>query len=299
MTIKDELNWEQFYSNSSLKINYLPEKVDKFNRMVFHTKNFFAIVGYGAFSKGYLLLVSKNIISAFALIDKNLVQEYQWLVNLSINLLKDIYKDHSVAVFEHGMCACVGGLDRAHLHLIPYKISNNENIETAINKSLKRRRIGIEYVVFENEKYSNAEDIDNLIENFQNREGFKIKGEYLTLNNIKGNLNIKDYPLNLRHHALNGKTYIYFNSSHEKSSFITNYNADTQLGREIIFNYLCIQDKNFLNEIRSNFNVGRPFFWRWQDYMFEENILDTIKDISLSNYFKKEVEHKYNLVFYT
>ena len=46
-------------------------------------------------------------------------------------------------------------------------------------------------------------------------------------------------------------------------------------------------------------NNTDKFFWRWQDYMFEENILDTIKDISLSNYFKKEVEHKYNLVFYT
>ena len=59
---KDQLSWEKFYEESQSRIS-LPKKVKEYNRLVAHTKNFFIISGYGAFTPGYLLIISKDFLS--------------------------------------------------------------------------------------------------------------------------------------------------------------------------------------------------------------------------------------------
>ena len=46
--LKDQLSWDEFYKKA-LKEN-LFQKVKEFNRLVAHSKNFFIIAGYGAFT---------------------------------------------------------------------------------------------------------------------------------------------------------------------------------------------------------------------------------------------------------
>ena len=64
---KDQLNWEKFYVESQGRVS-LPKKIEAFNRLVAHTKNFFIISGYGAFTPGYLLIISKDFIPSYGLI---------------------------------------------------------------------------------------------------------------------------------------------------------------------------------------------------------------------------------------
>ncbi|MDC0056571.1 hypothetical protein OAJ74_00300 [Alphaproteobacteria bacterium] len=289
----DQLSWHQFYKHSKLDIKHVTNKISAFNRMVYYTNNFFVIVGYGAFNKGYLLVVSKKRISAFALISKNLLSEFKWILNFSKKLLKSIYKDCEVAIFEHGLCACIGGLDRAHLHFMPYSKKNKKNMVKAINQSLKRRRIGIKYVKFDNQKFDHIEDIDTILENFSDHKELSIKGKYLKLNDIKNKKKINDYPLNLTKEAKNNKTYIFFDSSSADSSFITFENINTQLGREIIFN--CENNSSKYKKFITKKN--NELIWKWQDQMFEKNIIQTIKDISVNKFIKKEQENnQYGLV---
>ena len=59
------------------------------------------------------------------------------------------------------MCSCVGGLDRAHLHLMPIKKHLLEkNFELATNQALKDRRTGIEKIYYNEKKFSSIDDID-------------------------------------------------------------------------------------------------------------------------------------------
>ena len=64
---KDQLSWEEFYKESQSRSS-LPKKISEFNRLVAHTKNFFVISGYGAFTPGYLLIISKDFLPSFGLI---------------------------------------------------------------------------------------------------------------------------------------------------------------------------------------------------------------------------------------
>ena len=111
----DQLSWINFFNESKKEKHIV--KVKPFNRLIAHSKNYFLIGGYGAFTPGYLILIPKGFIPSFGLIeDKNLEE-----LNFIIKLLKENISenlDRKSVIFEHGMCACVGGLDRAHLHIM-------------------------------------------------------------------------------------------------------------------------------------------------------------------------------------
>ena len=63
------------------------------------------------------------------------------------------------------MCACIGGLDRAHLHLmsIPKK-TTKKNLINAINQVLYNRKAGIKFVEYNNYKLENIHDINQIFE---------------------------------------------------------------------------------------------------------------------------------------
>ena len=115
-SVIDQLSWEQFRIHSK-KAKRPLNKVSEFNRLIAHSKNFFLISGYGAFTDGYILVISKDFIPSYGLINKDDVNEVKFLIKLIKNFIKKKY-DRKTLIFEHGMCACIGGLDRAHLHLM-------------------------------------------------------------------------------------------------------------------------------------------------------------------------------------
>ncbi len=277
---KDQLSWEEFFKESKNRTT-IPSKVKEFNRLVAHTKNFFIISGYGAFTPGYLLIISKDFLPSFGKISENELDELNFTIKIVKELIKNELNRGSV-VFEHGMCACIGGLDRAHIHIMStHSKSNEESITKSINSVLYNRKVGIEYIEYKNYKLQNLHDINHIYEDIiskkEKSKEFKIIGELLKIENIK-NLSEEKWPLVTLDHINSGGHYVYFKSDYNNSSFLTTNNFETQFGREVVFENELILDKKFKREILKLQNKNKNLqIWRWQHYTFEKEILKTMK----------------------
>lgn len=289
----DQLSWEMFYNQSVIGPKF-PKKITAFNRLIAHTKNFFVISGYGAFTPGYMIIITKEFIPSFSLIDENSFQELKSLINLLKKFILKKYK-RKVVIFEHGMCACIGGLDRAHLHImsLPYNTSSPD-LEISIDSTLESRKAGIDHIIYKGYKLENRHDIDSILQivkkDKKQKNDIKIIGKLLKLSDIK-NLDYKEWPFVTLPHVKKGGHYVYFNSSMNKSSFLTTHNFQTQMGREIVFKNEIRKNSKFKKEIKSD-NFSEK--WKWQNMLFEKNILKTIidakKNIQPTNYLIKKAE---------
>jgi diadenosine tetraphosphate (Ap4A) HIT family hydrolase len=271
----DQLSWTEFLKNSQERRGPL-RTVEKYNRLIIHSKNFFVISGYGAFTPGYMLIVTKKLIPSYGLIESEQKNELDFLILQLQNLIKNNFKRKSV-VFEHGMCACVGGLDRAHLHVMSISSKTNDvSLKKAINETLYSRKAGIEHILYNNYKLENLHDINQIYETIDKNNStanIEVVGKIYKLNNIK-NLDEKKWPLITMDHIMKGGHYVYFKSDYSNASFLTTNNFQTQFGREVVFNNENNLDSNF----SSKFNIDNSdHLWKWQNLMCEENILETIK----------------------
>tara|TARA_Y100001970_G_scaffold292038_1_gene431645 strand:- start:1835 stop:2752 length:918 start_codon:yes stop_codon:yes gene_type:complete len=277
--LRDQLSWEEFKKHSEGR-KKVPNKISEFNRLVAHSENFFIISGYGAFTKGYLLIISKDFIPSFGLMNKEKYEELRFLIKIIKNFMKSEFDRDSV-VFEHGMCACVGGLDRAHIHIMSVPKNTSKSVFVkAINSVLYERKAGINFVMFENYKLENPHDINEIFEHAKkdiNSKKIKIDGKLLELNDIK-NLPLDGWPLITLEHINKGGHYVYFECDYNEASFLTTYNFQTQFGREVVFNVELKQNEKFEKEVKKiKKNNAHLEVWRWQNCMFEKNIVSTMK----------------------
>tara|TARA_B100000989_G_C19527612_1_gene467774 strand:+ start:2441 stop:3340 length:900 start_codon:yes stop_codon:yes gene_type:complete len=273
--IKDQLSWEEFLKNSpkNKKIN----KIEPFNRLIAHSKNFFIISGYGAFTKGYLVVITKDYLPSFGLMESKDLYELNFIIKICQKSIEDEYNRKTV-MFEHGMCACVGGLDRAHLHLMSISVnSDNNSLKTAIERSLFNRKAGIKSISLKGHKLQNIHDINQLYdEAIKDEKNYQIEGKLLKLRDIK-NLKNEDWPIITYNHISKGGHYVFFRSDNDDSSFLTTNNFQTQLGREIVYNNELEVDENFKKEMVKLNKNEFVNTWQWQNFMFEENIIETIE----------------------
>ena len=278
----DVLSWEHFFSNSKKRSSYPPKEMDLFNRLVAHSKNFFAISAIGPFTEGYLLIVTKKLLPSFALIEDDKIEEMNWFIKSISKAIEETY-DRNIVIFEHGMCACVGGLDRAHLHLMTVdKKINNQTFINSINKVLYKRKAGIEYVQYNGYKLENIHDITQIM-NSNEKNTYKVVGKQFTYDDIKNDLDYKKWPKSVLEHVNKGGHYVYFNNHLQSSSFLTDKNFNTQLGREILFE-VEIDSNNKLKKFYDNIIKQNPYanVWKWQEFPFNENISKTMLDIAPS-----------------
>ncbi len=292
--IEDQLSWTKFLEQSNQEKHV--KEVKQFNRLIAHSKNLFIISAYGAFTPGYLLIVSKNFVPSFGLFEEKNLEELNFIIEISKKVIKEKY-DRNSAVFEHGMCACVGGLDRAHLHIMSVtNDSSEESLTKAINKTLDERKAGIEYVKYKDYKLENLHDINQF---FEDKEVFKnndveIVGEILDLKKIQ-DLSVKSWPQITFEHINKGGHYVYFKSDFEEASFLTTHNFQTQFGRQVVYNNEKELNKNFRDKV-DDLQKDNKFLeiWKWQNCMFDKNILDTIiQTKSGLNKLKNKFEEKF------
>ena len=296
--LNDQLSWEQFQIQSS-KAKKPIKKISEFNRLIAHSENFFLISGYGAFTDGYILIISKEFLPSYGLVTNDRLNEINFLIKLIKRFIKNKYNRKTV-VFEHGMCACIGGLDRAHLHLmsVPENVIS-EDFKDSINKVLYNRKAGIKYIEYNNYKLENFHDINQIYEDGKNNKDVKIVGKIFNLKDIQ-NLPPEKWPLVTLDHINKGGHYVFFDSGEKNSSFITTNNFQTQFGREVVFEIEKKLNLNFKKEIKEIENKNPTIeIWKWQNLMFEEKILSTIHDAqkefeSLKEIFQKEFE-EFNL----
>ena len=128
-------------------------------------------------------------------------------------------------------------------------------------------------------------------EAISNNEEYQIVGKLLEIKNIR-NLEYKNWPKITLNHIKKGGHYVYFKSDFENASFLTTNNFQTQLGREIVYineNFIDDKFKKAMQNINKNNFVNT---WQWQNYMFEENIIETLHDAK--EYFRSYIKNNYN-----
>ncbi len=292
--IKDVLSWEKFNEDTHNEVRYPPDKIELFNRLIASTENFFVIAAIGAFVPGYVMIITKKLLPSLALIEDNQKDELDWLINILSNSITEVYKK-KIVMFEHGMCACIGGLDRAHLHIMPIsENADDKKIISSINKTLIRRRSGITSVEVDGYKFENIHDITEIM-NGSEEDSYKIHGKQLNYNDIK-NLDVSDWPFSTRKQVLKGGHYVFFKTNSPTSSFLTDQNFQTQLGREIVFEIEKVSNPKIaeLNKkILEKNNYAN--LWKWQEFSFKENILQTMHDLITPLEKILEKESKFNL----
>ena len=295
-SIADQLSWEQFKIHSENEKKPI-KKISEFNRLVAHSKNFFIISGYGAFTDGYLLIISKDFIPSYGLVKTNDIDEIKFLIKLIKKFIEKKY-DRKTVTFEHGMCACIGGLDRAHLHLMSIpRNSTKRQIKNAINQVLYNRKAGVKYIKYNNYKLENIHDINQIYESLKYKkksEKIEIIGKIMEIEDIQ-NLSTKNWPLITLNHISKGGHYVFFDSGESSSSFLTTHNFQTQFGREVVFEIEKKLNKKFNLEIKK-LEKQNPYneVWRWQNYKFEKQIITTLKDARVSlKSFKKIFQEEF------
>lgn len=275
----DVLDWNLFLKGSNKRKKQVPKKSSLDNRLIFETKNLFVIAGLGAFVPGYFLIITKKSYTSFAQLEDIEFQEYEWVLEKLDNLITKIYGKIS-SVFEHGMCACAGGLDHAHVHVMPLPNENYEKkFEKGIDKVLKKRAAGISKIKFNNNEFENVHDISTII-NF-NSDYEITEGKLLTLNDLKNEkINFKSK----RNELLLTEQYINFILYNKKINFCTNNYLGTQFGREVVYQ-LYMTSEAPLKEEFNQLSRSDPsrLIWRWQDYMFEKNIIQTMNDFFINS----------------
>ena len=276
--IKDALSWDLFLSGAKKRNIYPPKQIDLVNRLVCHTKNFFVISAIGAFVPGYLMIISKKLISSYALLEETELKEFYWLIQQVSKSIEKTYKK-KVLLFEHGMCACVGGLDRAHLHLMPIDETSDDNdIMEAVNRVLSNRKAGINFIEFNNHKFENIHDINQIIESADQKD-YKIDGELLKFKDLQ-NLNVNEWPVSALNHVKKGGHYIFFKSDIKNSSFLTTHNFQTQFGREVVYEIIRYKSASFKEKAEKILKENSySNIWRWQEFFFKENIYKTMLDL--------------------
>ena len=225
------------------------------------------------------MLVTKKLLPSFSLIDDEQLNELKWLIKVTGSAIKETY-NREVVYFEHGMCACVGGLDRAHLHLMTVsKDVNDDLLKKAINKVLSKRKAGIKSVEINGYKLENIHDIVEIM-NSTEASSYKVNGKQLYFDDIKNNLDIKNWPVSARDHVSKGGHYVYFQTNSISSSFLTNKNFQTQLGRQIVFE-TEIEANNTMKEMSDKILKKNNYasIWKWQEFSFKENMLKTMEDL--------------------
>ena len=294
MELKDQLSWTEFLKESSKE--EIIREVKPFNRLIAHTKNLFIISGYGAFTEGYFLIVTKDFIPSFGLINNEMLNELNFLINLSKYYIKKKYS-RNIAVFEHGMCACIGGLDRAHIHLMSVNQNSTEkSFKDSIDKVLYKRKVGIDYIKFGDYKLENIHDINQFMDHAKNKDdkNYEIVGQLCEIKDIK-NLDVKKWPLVTLGHIKKGGHYVYFATDFPNSSFLTIKNFQTQFGRQVVFENELKLSSSFTEEVEGILKKN-PLaeVWKWQSCIFNENIIKTVNESradlkDLNNEFKEEI----------
>ena len=109
---------------------------------------------------------------------------------------------------------------------------------------------------------------------------YKVNGKQLLYEDICSDFNIDNWPTSTRSHTQNGGQYVYFKTNSPYTSFLTNKNFQTQLGRQIIFEIEKETNndmKNISTKILKKNNYAN--IWKWQEFPFNKNILKTMSDL--------------------
>lgn len=277
----DQLDFAKFKKYSHKKISSPTD----YNRLIAHTDNFFIISGYGAFDVGYYLLIPKILYTSFGEIEKLHHKE----INFWVEIIREFYLkklNKNIFIYEHGMCGCLGGLDRAHLHLSPANLNIDKmSIIKIVNYLFEKRGVGLKKIKYNNVIIDNRYDIELIIKKSFNFE--VIDGNLISSKDIIGKRKLS-FPFGLYNFSENYTPYNFF--YHQEAYFLKDLDVSTQLGREITY-YL----NRYLN--KSNLTKIEDENWKWQLKKNNKNIVKSIEKLLSFIKQKNLKKNNFNLKF--
>lgn len=90
----DQLSFQDFLNESSKESKI--KKAKPFNRLIAHSKNYFIVSGYGAFTPGYQIIVTKEFIPSFGLVEEENLDELEFLIKISKEFIDKEYKKNQL-----------------------------------------------------------------------------------------------------------------------------------------------------------------------------------------------------------
>lgn len=275
----DTFAWEPYETALKKRGRILPKVMTKRNKAIADTKNFYAVVGSGAFVQGHLLVIPKQLTFAFASLPDEQIEEANWFIGKMEQVIFDTYGQRSI-VAEHGMCHTPPSerkhYDHAHVHMFPVSDHVTEQqITDAINFTLERRAPNVSKLSYLGRDYTAPSDISEQFRQAAlsgvSRYGLSIEGEHLSLASIQ-QYPMGDLILSGRKPMKAKGMYTYFRTPWASNSFMTHHDLQSQITRHIVFN----AEKGI-----STWEQDRGTMeWKWQENIFWANMEKTLKDVA-------------------
>ena len=141
------------------------------------------------------------------------------------------------------------------------------------------RKAGITSVEISGKKLENIHDIAEIM-NSSDLNSYKVNGKQMVYEDLCSNFDINNWPSSTKKHVQNNGQYVYFKTNSPSTSFLTNKNFQTQLGRQIVFE-IEKETNSEIKKINKEILKKNIFsnIWRWQEFPFKENMLKTINDL--------------------
>ena len=109
---------------------------------------------------------------------------------------------------------------------------------------------------------------------------YKVNGKQLLYEDICRDFDINNWPIVTRNYVENKGCYVYFKTKSPTTSFLTNNNFQTQLGRQIVFEIEKETSSKLRNKKEKILKKNKfANVWKWQEFAFEENMFKTMNDL--------------------
>lgn len=215
----DAFDWASFDARTSLKGDALQQEA-----LLAETASFYVIPDQFGVVDGHVLVLPKEPISSIAGLDLNYDDELTWFLRRVRAVVGAAYSNQTV-VAEHGECGCTTA-DQAHVHVVPIPASATRfQMADAIDRTLRRRMVGVEHVTYKGVSFASSEDIRALYE----QPGVSAAGRVLRSADL---VDEGHYPAAARTASELIRPYVFFSGAGVR--FTTLVSFGSQFVREVV-----------------------------------------------------------------
>lgn len=127
------------------------ETFSQYNDPILESENFIVIPSVGSLVEGWMLIIPKKFALNFTNVPSYHLNELSALISECANLLKSVYPESEIVLFEHGPikpCTKIGcTVDYAHLHIVPLNFNLCEAVKKVDNHVVWKEINGVDSIL--------------------------------------------------------------------------------------------------------------------------------------------------------
>lgn len=236
----DHFVWDAFDCASRDARTSLDRDALQQEALLAETTSFYVVPDQFGVVDGHMLVLSKAPTSSIAGLDPSHDAELTWLLR-HVRAVVDAAYGSQTVVAEHGECGCATA-DQAHVHVVPIPASTTRvQLVDAIDRTLRRRMIGVERVTYKDLEFTSPEDVRDL----HQRLGAKAQGRVLRCADLTDG---GPYPTAARARSALAQPYVYFSGPGVR--FTTLISFRSQFVREVVATAIGCTDGSWDRRVR-------------------------------------------------